>query len=95
MNNKLQTQRNNKLDSQRNNKLDSQRNNKLDKILDLKIQTLCNIILARGLGYHQLLQRLPQSDQVYLASLQKFSDLYSALSVYCQNKDRSVFLLGK
>ena len=61
----------------------------------LEIETLCHLIMARGLFYRQLLLRLPQSDQVYLANLQKFSDLYSALSVYCQNKDRLICLLNK
>ena len=61
----------------------------------LEIETLCHLIMARGLFYRRLLLRLPQSDREYLATKQKFSDLYSALSVYCQNKDRSAFLLGK
>ena len=61
----------------------------------LELTTLCHLIMARGLFYRQLLLRLSQSDREYLATKQKFSDLYSALSVYCQNKDRSAFLLGK
>ena len=61
----------------------------------LEIETLCHLIMARGLFYRQLLLRLPQSDQEYLAKKQNFSALYSALSVYCQIKDRSAFLLGK
>ena len=66
-----------------------------DRVSKLELTTLCHLIMARGLFYRQLLLRLSQSDRVYLAKKQKFSDLYSALSVYCQNKDRLICLLGK